>query len=70
MGKVKDWAYDDAQQQISKICDAFDEELITRQEAIDAMMKIDHADVYLGDAMDEMIANELLDDTREAVRYA
>jgi hypothetical protein len=34
------------------------------------MIKIDHADVYLGDAMDEMIANELLDDTREAVRYA
>ena len=70
MGKVKDWAYDDAHQQISKICDAFDEEVITRQEAIDALMQVDNADLYLGDAMDEFIANELLDDTREAVRYA
>jgi hypothetical protein len=70
MGKVKDWAYDNAQQNISKICEAFDEELITRQEAIDAMMKIDHAEIYLGDAMDDAIANELLDDAREAVRYA
>ena len=70
MGKVKDWAYDNAQQNITKICDAFDEELITRQEAIDELMKVDHAEVYLGDQMDEFIANELLDDTREAVRYA
>ena len=70
MGKVKDWAYDDAHQQISKICDMYDAEVITRQEAIDAMMKIDHAEIYLGDAMDDAIANELLDDTREAVRYA
>ena len=70
MGKVKDWAYDNAHQQIMKICDTFDEELITRQEAIDALMKVDHAEIYLGDQMDEFIANELLDDTREAVRYA
>jgi hypothetical protein len=53
-----------------KICEAFDEELITRQEAIDELMKVDHAEIYLGDTMDEFIANELLDDTREAVRYA
>ena len=39
-------------------------------EAIDALMKVDHAEIYLGDQMDEFIANELLDDTREAVRYA
>ena len=70
MGKVKDWAYDDAHQQISQICAFFDEEVITRQEAIDALMQVDNANVYLGDAMDEFIANELLDDTREAVRYA
>jgi len=70
MSKVKDWAYDNAQQNIMKICEAFDEELITRQEAIDELMKVDHADVYLGDQMDEFIANELLDDTREAIRYA
>ena len=70
MSKVKNWAYDEVQTQIHNICDAYDEELITRQEAIDAMMKIDHADIYLGDQMDEAIANELLDDTREAVRYA
>ena len=70
MSKLKDWAYDNAHEQISKICDAFDEELITRQEAIDALMMVNHAEIYLGDAMDEFIANELLDDTREAVRYA
>lgn len=70
MSKVKNWAYDKVQAQIRNICDAFDEELITRQEAVDAMMKIDHAEIYLGDAMDQFIANELLDDTREAVRYA
>ena len=70
MSKVKNWAYDEVQAQIRNICDAFDEELITRQEAVDAMMKIDHAEIYLGDAMDQFIANELLDDTREAVRYA
>ena len=70
MSKLKDWAYDNAHEQISKICDAYDEELITRQEAIDALMKVDHAEIYLGDQMDEFIANELLDDTREAVRYA
>ena len=70
MSKIKDWAYDNAHEQIMKICDAYDEELITRQEAIDALMKVDHAEIYLGDTMDEFIANELLDDTREAVRYA
>ena len=49
MSKVKDWAYDNAHEQIMKICDAYDEELITRQEAIDALMKVDHAEIYLGD---------------------
>lgn len=70
MSKVKDWAYDEVHAQIHNVCEMFDAEVITRQEAIDAMMQIDHAEVYLGDAMDEFIANELLDDTREAVRYA
>ena len=70
MSKVKDWAYDEVQTQIHKICDSYDEEIITRQEAIEALMKIEHSEIYLGDEMDYTIASELLDDTREAVRYA
>ena len=70
MGKVKQWAYDEVQKQIHKICESYDEEIITRQEAIEALMKIDHAEIYLGNNMDYSIASELLDDTREAVRYA
>ena len=67
MSKVKDWAYDQVQTQIHKICDSYDEEIITRQEAIEALMKIEHSEIYLGDEMDHSIASEILDDVRGGV---
>ena len=67
MSKLKDWAYDQVQTQIHKICDAYDEEIITRQEAIEALMKIEHSEIYLGDEMDHSIASEILDDVRGGV---
>ena len=67
MSKVKDWAYDEVQTQIHKICDSYDEEIITRQEAIEALMKIEHSEIYLGDEMDHSIASEILDDVRGGV---
>ena len=67
MGKVKDWAYDQVQTQIDQICLSYKDEIITRQEAIQALMKIDHAEIYLGDDMDHSIASEILDDVRGGV---
>ena len=67
MSKVKDWAYDQVQTQIDQICLSYKDEIITRQEAIEALMKIEHSDIYIGDHMDHFIASEILDDVRGGV---
>lgn len=67
MGKVKEWLYDEVESQIDKICQSYDEEIITRDEAIQLLMKIENADVYVGDQIDYSIATEMLDSMRGGV---
>lgn len=67
MGKVKEWLYDEVENQIDKICQSYDSEIITRDEAIQLLMKIENADIYVGDQIDYSIAAEILDDMRGGV---
>ena len=67
MGKVKNWAYDEAEKQIDKICKAYKEDIITRQEAIASLMKVEHSYIYIGDDMNQDIAEEILDDVKGGV---
>jgi len=62
MGKVKEWLYDEVENQVDKICKAFKDEIITKDEAIESLMKIQNIDVYVGDEIDYSIASEILDD--------
>ena len=61
MGKVKEWLYDEVENQIEKVCQAFKDEIVTKDEAIDSIMKIQNIDVWVGDQIDYSIASEILD---------
>jgi len=67
MGKVKNWAYDEAETQIDKVCIAYKEDKLTRQEAIIELMNIEHSYIVLGDDMTQDIAEEILDDVKGGV---
>jgi len=61
MSKVKEWLYDQVEEQIEKICQSYKEEIVTKDEAIDSIMKIQNIDVWVGDEIDYSIASEILD---------
>lgn len=67
MGRVKNWAYEEAENQIDNICKAYKEDIITRQEAIASLMKVEHSYIYIGDEMNQDIAEEILDDVKGGV---
>jgi glucosamine 6-phosphate synthetase-like amidotransferase/phosphosugar isomerase protein len=64
MGKVKNWAYDEAEKQIDKICIAYRDDIITKEEAINSLLKVEHSYIYLGDEMSYDIASEILDEMK------
>jgi len=67
MSKVKEWLYDEVEGEIDKICQAYKEKIITKEEALSSLMKIEHADVYVGAEMDYYIASEILEGEMEGV---
>ena len=67
MGKVKNWAYEEAEKQIDKICIAYREDKFTREEAIYELMQIENVYIYLGDDTTQDVAEELLDEAKGGV---
>ena len=62
MSKVKEWLYDQVEDKIEEIKLAYKDEIINRDEAIQSLIEIEHADVWAGDDIDYSIACEILDD--------
>jgi len=65
MSKVKEWLYDQVEDKIEKIKLAYKDEIINRDEAIQSLIEVEHADVWAGDDIDYSIASEILDDEME-----
>ena len=65
MSKVKEWLYDQVEDQIEKIKQADKDEIINRDEAIQSRIEVPNADVWAGDDIDYSIACEILDDDME-----
>ena len=65
MSKVKEWLYDQVQDKVEEIKLAYKDEIITRDEAIQSLIEVEHADVWAGDDIDYSIACEILDDDVE-----
>ena len=62
MSKVKEWLYDQVEDKIEEIKLAYKDEIINRDEAIQSLIEIEHADVWAGADIDYSIACEILDD--------
>tara|TARA_B100001059_G_scaffold167217_1_gene166825 strand:- start:1060 stop:1269 length:210 start_codon:yes stop_codon:yes gene_type:complete len=65
MSKVKEWLYDQVEDKIEEIKLAYKDEIINRDEAIQSLIEVEHADVWAGDDIDYSIASEILDDGME-----
>ena len=65
MSKVKEWLYDQVEDKVEEIKLAYKDEIITRDEAIQSLIEVEHADVWAGDDIDYSIACEILDDDVE-----
>lgn len=65
MSKVKEWLYDQVEEKVEYIKQAYEEEIINRDEAIQSLMEITNVDVWAGDDIDYGIACEILDQDKE-----
>lgn len=62
MSKTKEWIYDAVEEKVEQISKAYKDEIITKEEAINSIMKIVGIEVYVGDEIDYSIASEMLED--------
>jgi len=61
MSKTKEWIYDTVEEKVEQISKAYKDQIITKEEAINSIMKIVGIDVYVGDEVDYGTASEILD---------